>query len=175
MQLPKRWKLRKAKFLYRELKQEPRASNQGLGPWDGGPCPREDHDDAQYLGGPRSLAQSDGRVTGPRKLRGCLQRQGTPRACLERWPVGSATLPGAHFRVWPPFLLPRPGPLEAKPPPPPGSSRTPFSTVARGLGSARCWAGDFGALCAGGRWPWRAHAGEGKVPPALLRREIHGL
>jgi hypothetical protein len=96
-------------------------------------------------------------------------------ACLEWWPVGSAALPGAHFRVWPPFLLPRPGPLEAKPPPPPGSSRTPFSTVARGLGSARHWAGDFGALCAGGRWPWRARAGEGKVPPALLRREIHGL
>jgi hypothetical protein len=56
--------------------------------------------------------------------------------------VGSAALPGAQFRVWPPYHLPRPGPLEAKPPPPPGSSRTPFSTVARGLGSARRWAGD---------------------------------
>jgi hypothetical protein len=36
------------------------------------------------------------------------------RACLKGWPVGSAALPGAHFRVWPPFPLPRPGPLEAK-------------------------------------------------------------
>jgi hypothetical protein len=89
--------------------------------------------------------------------------------------VGSAALLGAHFRVWPPFPLPRHGLLEAKLPPPPGSSHTPFSTVARGLGSARRWAGDFGAICASGRWPWRARAGEGKVPPALLRRKIHGL
>jgi hypothetical protein len=27
-------------------------------------------------------------------------------ACLERWPVGSAALRGAHFRVWSPFHLP---------------------------------------------------------------------
>jgi hypothetical protein len=59
-------------------------------------------------------------------------------ACLKGWPVGSATLPRAHFRVCSPFPLPRPGPLEAKLPPPPDSSHTPFSTVARGLGSARC-------------------------------------
>jgi hypothetical protein len=110
-----------------------------------------------------------------KEMRPDLHNPLTLRACLKGWPVGSVALPGAHFRVWPPFPLPRPGPLEAKPPPAPGSSRTPFSTVARGLGSARRWAGDFGALCAGGRWPWRARAGEGKVPPALLRREIHGL
>jgi hypothetical protein len=36
-------------------------------------------------------------------------------------------------------------------------------------------AGDFRALCAGGGWPCRAHAGEGKLPPALLRHENHGL
>jgi hypothetical protein len=93
------------------------------------------------------------------------------RACLKGWHVGSAALLGAHLRVWPPFPLPRSGPREAKPPPPPGSSRTPFSTVAGGLAPR-----DVGrVICAGGRWPWRARTGEGKVPPALLRREIHCL
>jgi hypothetical protein len=77
---------------------------------------------------------------------------GTLRACLKGWPVGSAALPGAHFRVCPPFPLPRPGLLEAKLPPPPGSSHTPFSTLARGLGSTRRWAGNLGrfARAAGG-------------------------
>jgi hypothetical protein len=65
------------------------------------------------------------------------------RVCLKGWPVGSTALSRAHFRVWPPFPLPRPGLLEAKLPPPPGSSHTPFSTVTRGLGSARRWAGDL--------------------------------
>ena len=37
-------------------------------------CPHEDHD-AQDRGGPRVLAQSDGRVVHPRRLRGRLRRQ----------------------------------------------------------------------------------------------------
>jgi hypothetical protein len=74
------------------------------------------------------------------------------RAFLKGWHVGSAALLGAHLRVWPPFPLPRSGPREAKPPPPPGSSRTPFSTVAGGLGSTRRWAGDL-------RWRQVALAG----------------
>jgi hypothetical protein len=88
---------------------------------------------------------------------------------------GLGCAPGSLISCLAPFSLPPAWPARGKTAPPPGSSHTPFSTVARGLGSARRWAGDFGSICAGGRWPWRARAGEGKVPPALLRREIHGL
>jgi hypothetical protein len=97
------------------------------------------------------------------------------RACLKGWPVGSGALPGAHFCVWLPLPLPRPGLRGPNCPSPPGSRGTPFFTIALGLGLARHWAGDFRALCAGDGWPWRARSGEGKVPPALPRRENHGL
>ena len=53
-------------------------------------------------------------------------------ACSERWPVGSTAPSGAHFGVWVHYPLPRPGLREPDPPPPSGSTHTPFSFVARG-------------------------------------------
>jgi hypothetical protein len=100
---------------------------------------------------------------------------GAPTGVFGKVARGLGCAPGSPVSCLAPFSPPPAWPARGKTTPPPGSSRTPFSTVARGLGSAQRWVGDFGALCAGGRWPWRARAGEGKVPPSLLRREIHGL
>jgi hypothetical protein len=47
-------------------------------------------------------------------------------ACSKGWPVGSAAPPGAHFCVWLPLPLPRPGLRGPNPPSPPGSRGTPF-------------------------------------------------
>ena len=88
---------------------------------------------------------------------------------------GLGRAPGSLFRCLSPLSPPSPWLREPDPPPPPGSIRTSFSFVARGLGSARRWAGDFGAIPAGGGWLWQARAGQRKLPPAILRREIHGL
>jgi hypothetical protein len=115
-------------------------------------------------------------------FRGLHMAQAKP-ANINIWGVfegvarGLGCAPGSPFLCLASSSPPSARPARAKsPPPPPLVSRgTPFSTVALGLGSARRWAGDFRAQSASGGWPWRAHAGEGKHPLALLRHENHGL